>query len=408
MLKIFNVKKSLIILSLFLFTLSGYTSDKIKNTFNPNRSIVQIYTTSQRPDYDLPWQMKAPGSSSGSGCIIAGQRILTNAHVVSESTFVQVRKVGGVDKYTAEVEYIGHDSDLAILKVKDKSFFNNTSPIELGQLPQLRDEITVYGFPKGGSKLFVTNGTVSRIENGYYLHGAKDVLRIQIDAVIDSGSSGGPILFKDKIVGLTFQGDKNINSGIPVTVINQFLKDIKDGKCNGLPSLGVNTQPLENPDIRSFLKMKEDMTGLLINRVEFNSTSWDHLKQGDVLLTINDKRIANDGTISFRGNDRLSYLTELQKFQIGDSLNITLLRDGYIKKIKLFLKRKLYLVPWVQYDKKPTYFAFAGFVFTTLNFDFILTWGEMKDAPILFKHYFYNGHLSKKRGRSCCHIKDIR
>ncbi len=386
----------LIALQFCLLTTFGYSANSNKSDFNPKASIVQIYTTSQSPDYNLPWQMKSPFKSSGSGCIIANKRILTNAHVVVDHTFIQVRKAGGVDKFTAEVEYIGHESDLAVLKVKDDKFFKNTTPIGLGKLPQLRNNITVYGFPKGGDKLFITKGTISRIENGFYLHGGRHLLRIQIDATIDNGSSGGPILYKDKIVGLTFQGDKNINSGIPVTTIRHFLKDIKDGKCHGVPSLGITTQLLDNPDMRSFLKMKKEMTGVFINRVEHNSTCWNSLKKGDVLLSINNKIIANDETIKFRGDDRLLFNTEVQNFQIGETINISYLRDGLIKKQKLTLKKRSYLVPITQYDIPPIYYTFAGFVFTNLNFNYILTWGKLDDVPNTLMYNYYYGHISKK------------
>jgi len=48
-------------------------------------------------------------SFGGSGCIIKGNRILTNAHVVADSTFIQVKRVGMANKYTAEVEIVAHD-----------------------------------------------------------------------------------------------------------------------------------------------------------------------------------------------------------------------------------------------------------------------------------------------------------
>jgi len=397
MLKTWYFRMILITLNLCILVSFEYGSDLIKNKINPKIAMVQIYTTSQTPDYDLPWQMNAPSKSGGSGCIIVNHRILTNAHVVADNTFIQIRKAGGVEKFTAEVEYISHESDLAVLKVKDEMFFQNTSPIALGKLSQMRDNITVYGFPRGGEKLFITKGTISRIENGFYSHGGRNLLSIQIDATIDSGSSGGPILFKGKIVGLTFQGDKNINSGIPVTVIRQFLKDIKDKKCHGIPALGITTQSLENPDMRSFFKMKKKMTGILINRVAFNSSCWNILKENDVLLSINKIKIANDKTIKFRDNDRLSFNTEVQKYQLGDTIGITYLRNGMEYKQKLILKKRSSLVPMTKYDTKPIYYSFAGFIFTNLNFNFIKTWNKLDDVPNKMMYYLFSGRLSKKR-----------
>jgi len=54
-------------------------------------AIVKIFTIRNRPDYTNPWNMFGPSSVNGSGCVIEGNRILTNAHVVSDQTFIQVR-----------------------------------------------------------------------------------------------------------------------------------------------------------------------------------------------------------------------------------------------------------------------------------------------------------------------------
>ena len=62
-------------------------------------SIVKIYTIHNRPDYYNPWSMQGTRSSTGSGCVIRGKKILTNAHVVSDQTFVQVRRHGEFKRY---------------------------------------------------------------------------------------------------------------------------------------------------------------------------------------------------------------------------------------------------------------------------------------------------------------------
>ena len=57
-------------------------------------SMVKIYSVQNSPDYNNPWNMAGPEPVSGSGCIIEGNRILTNAHVISDQTFIQVRLHG--------------------------------------------------------------------------------------------------------------------------------------------------------------------------------------------------------------------------------------------------------------------------------------------------------------------------
>lgn len=65
----------------------------------------------------------------------------------------------------------------------------------------------------GGDNISVTKGVVSRVEPTQYVHGASQLLAIQIDAAINPGNSGGPAIMGDKVAGVAFQnlsGAENI------------------------------------------------------------------------------------------------------------------------------------------------------------------------------------------------------
>ena len=131
------------------------------------RSVVKVLTVSDAPDYDQPWQTLGAVQSVGSGAIVQtrrGLRVLTNAHVVENHVFVEVRRYGEANKFVAEVVGVGHVCDLALLTVADERFFEGTEPIEVGELASLADRVSVLGYPMGGDRLSVTEGIVSRIE----------------------------------------------------------------------------------------------------------------------------------------------------------------------------------------------------------------------------------------------------
>jgi len=232
-------------------------------------AVVKIYTMYNRYNYYNPWQMWGQQRRSGSGSIIAGRRILTNAHVVGDQTFIQVKRAGKAKKYTAEVEIVAHECDLAILRVKDDSFFSGVEPLEIGALVEARDRVAVYGFPEGGDELAITEGVVSRVEHRKYTHSNANLLTCQIDAAINPSSSGGPVIKDDKIVGVAFQAGRGENIGymVPVPVINHFLKDIEDGKYGGTPGLGISWQKMENPDLRLKFNMAAEQSGVLVNKI---------------------------------------------------------------------------------------------------------------------------------------------
>ena len=87
-------------------------------------AVVKVFSTIRRPDIVKPWSKQAPVEASGSGVIIEGKRILTNAHVVAYASQVQVQGNGSGDKVSATVEAFAPGIDLAVLKLEDESFFN--------------------------------------------------------------------------------------------------------------------------------------------------------------------------------------------------------------------------------------------------------------------------------------------
>jgi S1-C subfamily serine protease len=113
--------------------------------------MVKIYTSQNNPNYINPWDSDGPVSTSGSGVVIAGSRILTNAHVVTNGTFIQVRAHGKAERFRAKVAAVSHEADLALLIVEESSFFDGIEAVELGGgIPPAREPIAVLGFPTLG------------------------------------------------------------------------------------------------------------------------------------------------------------------------------------------------------------------------------------------------------------------
>ena len=164
------------------------------------KSLVRVLVTVQTPDYQFPWNPGRIGGGVGSGFIISGSRIMTNAHVVSNAKFINIDKDGDPKKYPARVVHIAHDCDLAVLTVDNNDFFSGMNELEVGDIPALHSTVTAYGYPIGGERMSVTRGVVSRVEFRTYTHSGLDShLTVQIDAAINPGNSGGPIMQMGKV-----------------------------------------------------------------------------------------------------------------------------------------------------------------------------------------------------------------
>uniref|UniRef100_A0A7I4DFC6 Protease Do-like PDZ domain-containing protein n=3 Tax=Physcomitrium patens TaxID=3218 RepID=A0A7I4DFC6_PHYPA len=266
-------------------------------------AVVKVFCVHTEPNFSLPWQRKRQFSSNSSGFIIKDRRVLTNAHSVEHHTQVKVKKRGSDTKYLATVLAIGTECDIAMLTVSNDEFWEDVTPVDFGSLPRLQDAVTVVGYPIGGDTISVTSGVVSRIEVTSYVHGATELLGVQIDAAINAGNSGGPA-FNDRgeCVGIAFQSLKhedaeNIGYVIPTPVITHFITDyVRSGDYTGFPILGIEWQKMENPDLRKALGMKGIQKGVRIRRVEPTAPAYKYLQASDILLSFDAEDIANDGT----------------------------------------------------------------------------------------------------------------
>ena len=366
------------------------------------KAIVKIYSTQTRPIFDKPWHFGTPEQASGSGCIINRNRILTNAHVVSDHTFVQVCRYGESKKYKAKVVVVSHETDLALLTVEDKELFKGVKPLSIGELPNVQEEVVVYGFPEGGETICLTRGVISRIEHQEYAHSLKHFLAIQIDAAINPGSSGGPALTNGKIIGVIMQAmpdSENIGYIVPTPIINHFLKDLEDGIYDGFPEDGIIIQAMENKDLKKMYGLKENESGVLVTSVIPGSPSEGIIKPRDVIMSIDGHDIADDGTVEFRSDERTSNDYFVQQHQIGEKISLEILRNGEKKKLLVTLTKpsgNLSLVAKPQYDIPPTYFIFSGLVFSPLTEDYLKVWANEleKYSPKDLIAYYTDSYLS--------------
>lgn len=354
------------------------------------RSVVKVMTVSDAPDYDQPWQNCGPNNSSGSGAIVEtarGLRVLTNAHCVQDHVYVECRRYGKARKYQAEVEALGHECDLALLRIEDDSFFAGTLPIPLGTLPHLSEQVSVCGYPVGGERISITQGIVSRIDLVQYAQSQRRLLAIQIDAAINQGNSGGPVIQDGVLIGVAFQAlddAEKIGYVIAVPVIEHFLEDVENGVYEGFPGLGVATQSLESDTHRAALGLPAHREeGVLITRVAYGSSAWGCLEPEDVLLAVDGVPVTPDGTVEMREGEHVDFAYVVSRRHVGETMDCRVWRNGVEISVVVRLRPPSYLVPEDRYDVKPTYFVFGGFLFVPLTRNYLMTWTEpwWQNAP---------------------------
>ncbi|XHR29053.1 MAG: trypsin-like peptidase domain-containing protein [Chthoniobacteraceae bacterium] len=361
------------------------------------KSLVHITTTSQDANYRVPWNPGSVNSGSGTGFIIDGKRILTNAHVVANARYISVERENDPKRYEARVEHVGHDCDLAVLTVSEAGFFDGTVALRFtNQIPAIESSVSVYGYPIGGDRLSVTTGVVSRIAFQSYAHSAADShLAIQTNAAINPGNSGGPVLQDGKVIGIAFQGfngevAQNVGYMIPVPVVSRFLKDLEDGHYDRYMDLSISTFDLLNPAQRKSLGLADDGRGVLVGSVIAGGVADGVLKAGDVILSIDGHSVQSDGFVELEG-ERVEMPEIIERKFKGDTASIHIIRAKEPQDVTIqFTQAWPFQIQSNQYEVKPRYILFGGLLFQPVSRNFL----EETKLDNLRVRYLYDFYTS--------------
>jgi S1-C subfamily serine protease len=352
----------------------------------PEDSALKVFASVRYPNPIRPWANSSPVEVAGTATVIDGKRILTNAHLVLYASDVYVQPRRGGEKTEAKVEFVAPDMDLALLSIKDEKFFQNRPALTRAKkLPKVQDSVTVYGFPIGGNDLAVTKGVVSRIDFGpYNLRGVG--LLVQVSAAINPGNSGGPAVVGDEMIGIVFSRlneQQNIGYVIPNEEIQIFLDDIQDGRYDGkATSLGdVEFQSLHNPALRSFLKLDDQVKGVVVMPPR-RGRPHETLQPFDVLTKIGEHTIDNEGMVQLPDDLRLAFYSQIPKLGKDRPVPVTLVRQGKVMETSLPVSRRdNRLIRDLRGERLP-YFIHGPLVFAPARSDALTFYNRLK--PSLF------------------------
>ncbi|MDX1810340.1 MAG: trypsin-like peptidase domain-containing protein [Gammaproteobacteria bacterium] len=378
----------------FTFAIFSFSNIQAADLSWASKAVVKLFVTSQSWSVSQPWTKNRSRQYTCTGFFIK-EGILTNGHCIADATYIEMEVPGIPNKLEARAIAVNHQLDIALLTpIGNRKL--DIKPINFDSLPDLREKVVTIGYPSGGRQVSYTEGVVSRIDVMRYAHSNIPAPLIQTDAPINPGNSGGPV-FSDRTGDCLGVSTQKSTSGegqgyfIPVPIIKQFLTDIKDNKVDGIPTLGLGYQILENPASRQYLKLTKKQSGLRVRNIVPGGSSDNILQINDVLLEVDGHSIFNDGRVPFQENGRIWYDYYIATRQVGETIKVKVSRDGEVKEFEIELKPfRLTLIPHLpMYDKPLPYYVSGGLLYIAVEPRYFWSWGRnwLKQIPGSLKTY---------------------
>jgi Do/DeqQ family serine protease len=274
-----------------------------------------------------------PQQGAGSGFIIDAEgHIVTNHHVVANASRLMVRTVDGRE-YNAEVVGSDPNTDIALIKVNPGQGeelpvinFADSDNVRVG------DWVLALGNPLGFD-FTVTAGIVSA--KGRRVTPQAEHLEsfIQTDAAINMGNSGGPLVdLLGRVVGVNTMiaggGNRFVGYGfaVPSNLAQRVVRDLRQYGYARRPRLGVTVSDITSADAEVY--RLDTMRGADIGSVEAGSPAdAAGIEVGDVVVALNGRQIADSNDLT----------TSLARFNPGERVTLTILRQGQSREIQVTL-----------------------------------------------------------------------
>ncbi|MHB8864813.1 MAG: S1C family serine protease [Pirellulaceae bacterium] len=324
------------------FTLDEQRSIRVYEAVN--RSVVNITTRAVRTD--MMYTDILPTEGSGSGSILDKEgHILTNFHVVEGAQQIQVTLANG-NSFTAGL--VGQDpsNDMAVLQIEAPP--GDLTPVTLGDSSRLRVGQRIYaiGNPFGLERT-MTVGIVSSLNRTLMSRNQRTIKSIiQIDAALNRGNSGGPLLnSKGQLVGMNtaIASSTGENTGvgfsIPVNTIKRVVPQLIEKGHVTRPDLGLARVfqtddglliaattpdgPADQAGLQGFRLVREQSRRgpYLVERTRIDQS------QADLITAIDGQRVKTVDDL----------LTLIEEKQPGDRVRVRIVRQGQQEEVAVTL-----------------------------------------------------------------------
>ena len=313
---------------------SSLTTEQVADLVSPS---VVVITTEQVVYSQWSWYgQNQVESGAGSGVIISSDGyILTCAHVVDGASNITVT-INDKD-YTATL--VGEDttSDIAVIKIDA----NGLTPATVGDSDSLKvgQNVMAVGNPLGELGGTVTGGMISALNRSVTIQGSSSVNTmslIQMDASVSPGNSGGGLFnMNGELIGIvnaksSSSDAEGLGFAIPINDAIKVAQELlENGYVTGRPYLGITY--LAVTDAQTASQLGVNAYGVyVVEVVKGGPAEKAGLQAGDRIVSVDGTEIASKDDLG----------TLMQKHAAGDTLSITIAREGQMQTVNVTLGEK--------------------------------------------------------------------
>ena len=313
---------------------SSLTTEQVADLVSPS---VVVITTEQVVYSQWSWYgQNQVESGAGSGVIISSDGyILTCAHVVDGASTITVT----IDDKDYTATLVGEDttSDIAVIKIDA----DGLTPATVGNSDSLKvgQSVMAVGNPLGELGGTVTGGMISALNRSVTIQGSSSVNTmslIQMDASVSPGNSGGGLFnMNGELVGIvnaksSSSDAEGLGFAIPINDAIKVAQELlENGYVTGRPYLGITS--LAVTDAQTASQLGVNAYGVyVVEVVKGGPAEKAGLQAGDRIVSVDGTEIASKDDLG----------TLMQKHAAGDTLSITIARDGQMQTVNVTLGEK--------------------------------------------------------------------
>ncbi len=282
---------------------------------------------------------------AGSGFIVSSDGlVITNKHVISDSSADYTVMTNDEKKYDAKVMAIDPTNDIGILKIDA----TDLPVLELGDSSNLQIGQTVIaiGNSLGEFRNTVSKGVISGLKRNLTAgsgFGQSETLSqvIQTDAAINPGNSGGPLLdIQGRVIGVNVamaQGAENVGFALPVNLVKKDLESVKNNGKISQPYIGVRYVPVDS-QIQKENNLPFDYGALVVRGQQVTDfavipgspADKAGITENDIILEVNGIKVDSDHTLA----------NLLSQYNVGDTVTLKVWHKGDTNDVKVTLEER--------------------------------------------------------------------